>query len=473
MRYFIFFLCFISLDISASLPTKEELLHAGIPLVEITTINSEEPTCDYVSAPEGAVGESIANATKVGGRMKIWMGEDLLYDSGDYLQEKSGMTVKIHGNTSAFADKKSFKVKLQKKSDLLFRGAVGFKDKDWLLIRTEIGFEGDHLLNTMIGKKVSELTGMPYTPQNRFVNVMFNGDYRGLYMLSETVSRNESCRINVDKDEGYIIEKDPYWWNTSVSLLTSIYQLHYTIKYPDSDKISESMLDEIQYYLEQIELGLLNGTYAQYIDVESLARWTLTHDILGTADAGGSNIFLTRHDTNASTKMAMGPLWDFDSIMQTDDQWSRVHGTTDGEFYIYELFYKYTEYNTPLTEAYHRLWNQYKDTLFDSIVLYLNDFRDSVEGKAVELSQTWDDSRWVSFHQPFSEIVDKAINWFTHRRQWMEMTVCSTPVITAPAFDKSAALNKYDLAGRHINSSYRGVTVSKKGKKTQASPYMP
>ena len=75
------------------------VLKAGLPVLRIETIGHEEPTCDYVSAPEGCWGKSIMNATKVPGRIQLIDSTGILYDSGNYMNDNSGMTIRIRGNT--------------------------------------------------------------------------------------------------------------------------------------------------------------------------------------------------------------------------------------------------------------------------------------------------------------------------------------------------------------------------------------
>ena len=175
-----------------------------IPTVQVMTVNGEIPTCDLVTAPEGCMGQSINNATKIGARMTIVKNDEILYDSGDYEEDINGITIKIRGNSSAWKDKRGYKIKLQQATDLLLRGRVDtYRDKDWLLINDEKG-----MLNTMIGLKVNELIGMPWTPRFQFVNLTMNGLSQGLYLLIESVKRNKRCRIDVS-DTGYIIEFDP------------------------------------------------------------------------------------------------------------------------------------------------------------------------------------------------------------------------------------------------------------------------
>ena len=112
-----------------------DMISIGLPVLCFETVDGELPTCDYVSAPAGCMGAAITNATKVPGRLVIYQRLDgidsIMYDSGVYEKDVSGMTIRLRGNTSAYDVKKPYKIKLQKKSDLLFRGDdATFKDKD-------------------------------------------------------------------------------------------------------------------------------------------------------------------------------------------------------------------------------------------------------------------------------------------------------------------------------------------------------
>ena len=154
----------------------DSICSLGLPVMCIETVDHEEPTCDYISHPAGTIGAGIANATKVPSSVKIYSPSDssLIYDSGEYVQDESGATVKIRGNTSAYPPKKPFKIKLQKKADLLMRGDKRFNDKNWLLIV-------DDELMTTFGFIVSDVVKMEWTPRGQYVNLIFNGDYRGVY----------------------------------------------------------------------------------------------------------------------------------------------------------------------------------------------------------------------------------------------------------------------------------------------------
>ena len=51
--------------------TLSEIIALGLPVLYVETVDHEEPTCDYVTAPPGAMSSSIANATKVPGRLIV------------------------------------------------------------------------------------------------------------------------------------------------------------------------------------------------------------------------------------------------------------------------------------------------------------------------------------------------------------------------------------------------------------------
>ena len=211
-------------------------MSTGLPLVVVTTVDGEEPTFDLAYPPEGSAGKGITNVTKVPGRVMVILRGDTLFDSGEYASGSAGMTIRVRGNSSAWSVKHPFKIKLQRKGDMLRRGDERYADKDWVLI-----YEDPYSLSNAVARQVCGMLCMEYVPSGEYVNLLFNGDYRGLYFLSESVSRNPSCRIDVDKDTGYIIELDPYWWNEDVWFETTLTRgspfRRYTFKHPDSEDV--------------------------------------------------------------------------------------------------------------------------------------------------------------------------------------------------------------------------------------------
>lgn len=425
----------------------DSIRNIKLPIICIETLNNEEPTCDYVSHPDGCFGESITNATKVPGRLVI-INQDTIYDSHEYRKDVSGITINIRGNTSAYNDKKSFKIKLQNKQDLLFRGNEDkYKDKNWLLLPESI--------YTMIGLNISKLFGMPYTPSYIFTNLVINGDYRGTYMLIESIKRNTNCRIDVSEN-GYIIERDPYWWNENVSFSTNNVDVpyKYTFQYPDEDEITSTQINHIQEYLNQLELSISTGTYQDYIDVPSFAAWLLVHDILGDKDCAGSNIFLTKYDDSNCSKIKMGPLWDFGAIETLDDKWSAIH---DDNYYFKSLL---NSVNSEFLDVYRNLWREKSPIVFDTLYEILYNFIDSETGKELEKSKLLDQIRWNYKDVTFREDIEASVSWFSNRRIWLENAIPNIRTDIESQNNEVENDINYDLAGHIIGNSTGKVCTS-------------
>lgn len=446
-------------------PSAAELLATGLTLVQIETVDGVEPTCDMVQAPEGCWGTGTTNKTKVPARMTLQRGETVLYDSGDYQADISGLQISIRGNSSAHTDKKPYKLKLQKKADLLLRGDKTYTDKQWLLLRDEDA----RSLKTLVGFKVGELVGQQWTPQFEYVNLMLNGDYKGVYMFAEAV-REGARRLDVDKTSGYIIEYDAYWWNEDLCLAEGRwYQyapMRYTFKFPDTDDITPEQTDYIQQRVDAMEQAVDEGTYDQQIDVASFATWLLAHDILGTSDNGGSNIFLTLHDNGEGSKFRMGNLWDMDTIERMKDAWAPVHIMWG--FYFSHFF---SSTNLSFMAAYKQKWDELSPVLVGTMKAFLDEFAASAEGKALDESLQMDAKRWNYTPKDFSAIMEGHKQWFASRKTWLDENVAvqCAPLMTGLPADISKKTGTsgrvFDLGGRRTNSARHGIVI-KDGRKT-------
>ena len=434
---------------------RQALLSDGLPVVEVTTINGEEPAAEPIEPPEGCWGASITNATKVPGRICIWQPDGTIaYDSGPFLDGESGMTIKIRGNWSGRSTKKPYKIKLQKKADLLCRNNLRFEDKNWLLLR-----EQATSFNTPIGFKMTQLIGMPWTPALTQVYLIVNGDFRGLYMLCEAVERNANCRIKVNKQTGYIIEYNAYWWKEDLFFQGTFSDTHlrYTFKYPDDEDVTPSQLAYITEATQKMENAIDEGIYPDIIDVHNFASWLLAHDILGTSDAAGSNIYLAKYDDTINSPFFMPTLWDFDTIEKRTGQWASIRVTK--EHYFRHLFYSV---NKQFAQTYVNLWQQQGENLIQSLRQWLKDFIESPIAQSLNRARLRDTQRWshLSYH-PVEEDIATADHWFSERILWLDSAVATldtTSISAAIAHVQerthfhSSPSTIYDLYGRRLST---------------------
>lgn len=96
-----------------------------------------------------------------------------------------------HGNSSFTSfKKKSYQFKLEKKQNLFGMG----KSKTWLLISS---YRDRSFLRNVITSDLAAYAGLEYSPEMVHVNLYVNGEYRGLYLLSEKVQVSSS-RVAID-----------------------------------------------------------------------------------------------------------------------------------------------------------------------------------------------------------------------------------------------------------------------------------
>lgn len=381
----------------------------SLPLIEIHTTNGQEPTGTHVIAPDGLWGIGLKDNEYVGGHMRISLGDSTLYTGG--------MQIRLRGNTSSYyGDKKTYKIKLTKKTDLLFREEPQYEDKDWVLLRVYEGYP----IRLLVGQMVGQIVGLGWHPQWKYVNLVINGDYKGDYILIESVER-EKGRINIDAT-GYLIEDDAYWWNEDIYFKGGILaqQTGYTFKYPKAENITDSILSNIKDYILAFEDALTNDEdISSYIDIESFAAWLLAQDILGQEDSGGTNRYLYKQNYNpkrpTESRLKMGPLWDFDGTFGFINDWSAIHNRTYS-FYFTKLLERQDFYT-----CYVNLWQTLRESLHKEISYQLTTI-DCEKGEAINTSRRLDILRWepdaTTF--PLSTYIYEANNWLEKRINWID-----------------------------------------------------
>lgn len=452
---------FASIVISLSLQaqTQSEVLEQysglGLPLVCITTMDGTEPTSENISHPEGPyVGASITNVVAKEARMQIYRADTLWYDSGDYVDDESGIKIKHRGNTSAYSfENKPFKLKLQKKADLIDVHEEGDqtdrRSKDWVLLNSS------HCIHLPIAYKLSCLVGMEYSPRMQFVNVIINNDYRGMYLLGENVSREKEGRIYVDKEDGYIIELDAYFWNEDFSIKSDLTRfMQWTLKYPKVENLTTEQEEDIREDIQRLEASVSSYNYPEVIDVRSVARWIMVHDIMGTRDSGGCNLYVARTDREDSTLIRMPVVWDMaSSSMSVPDEWSRSH--TEHGLFLSRLFDN--ELCLDFVKTYIEEWKRIKEEhVFENMISFLDEYPSTPEGEGIKKSVALHMQRW-NYNYGLTDVARSALVakiWMTNRQQWLDENISAmeSTYTGVPSINKetSARRTKELLPDGHI-----------------------
>ena len=166
----------------------------------------------------------------------------------------------IRGSSSRMFEKKNLKLELKNvggNSDTLVSLAGMPPESDWMLTAC---YTDKTMIRNALSQDMFRHMGH-YTPRYRFVELILNGEYYGVYMLMEQIKRGSS-RVDIKKTEptasqfpeitgGYIVQIDrtnsPGWYSALPGVSANGAKFFYQYNYPHSDVITTQQ----QNYLKQ------------------------------------------------------------------------------------------------------------------------------------------------------------------------------------------------------------------------------
>lgn len=239
--------------------------------------------------------------------------------------------IRGRGNTTWGYPKKPYRLKFDEAAPVLGMPA----NRDWNLLANYID---KSLIRNKLAMNLGEKVGLSYSPRSVFVEFYFNGEYQGIYQISETVEESPN-RVNItsldstDKDPntitgGYLLEVD-HRFDEEVCWFTT---LNVPICSKDPEFKQEDIADTstgsyLQYnyitnYINSAEqsLSASGNTYLNYFDADAMVKWYLVNELLKNNDAQINSYQEDSYDFTSSVffykqrggKLTFGPLWDFD-----------------------------------------------------------------------------------------------------------------------------------------------------------------
>lgn len=216
--------------------------------------------------------------------------------------------VKGRGNSTWTFPKKPYAFKFSKK-----QSPFGFPgNKAWVLLAESCDRS---LLRTAYMCAISKAAGLEWTINYQYVNLFLNGEYWGVYVLTDKVEKS-SNRINIKKD-GFIIEDDNFYKQENLYWVSAFVGRPYTFKYPDPDDGEIVKFDDnylyIRDFINNLESKLLvlknsdkNDTeYINYVDVNSFAKYYVASEFFLNYDPNRYYVLSSRN-----SKLKMMPMWD-------------------------------------------------------------------------------------------------------------------------------------------------------------------
>ena len=282
-------------------------------------------------------------------------------------------------------DKKPYKLKLDKKAALLGMN----KSKHWGLLAHADDNQG--FMRNITGFQLSRQIGLAWTPAEQPCEVVLNGEYIGLYFLTETV-RVDDTRVNVydydseiedwmklnpgatadqfpgrnDLTGGWLVEIDNYDERDKGE------QIHVDTKQQHSqqgwnhkimvtfDSPSDYITDAHKQWLDNEFSAIDNMIYdndknncqwAEKVDLTDLAKFFIVNQLVGNYESFHGSCKLW-HEKGENEKWHFGPVWDFGSSFQDGHDMSRPIWESEYVQHWIEEMYKFPAFQQEVKRVY-------------------------------------------------------------------------------------------------------------------------
>ncbi len=226
--------------------------------------------------------------------------------------------IRGRGNdTWKYYPKKPYRIKFDEKVSLFGEE----KNKSWVLL----AMYNDHsrIKDRLAFAMAESLDRDAFVPAHHYVELYLNGEYNGLYLLTDQVDENEG-RTDVkekftveDTEIPFLVELDSRAPEEGVEGVDwfAVGGYSYAVKYPEADeRYDASQFIFIKNYIEIVDglcrrEGVTLAELEKYVDVDALIDFYLVQEAMGQPEINWKSVYMSR---SSEGLLVMGPVWDFD-----------------------------------------------------------------------------------------------------------------------------------------------------------------
>ncbi|MFM2362527.1 MAG: hypothetical protein RLZZ316_1429 [Bacteroidota bacterium] len=405
-------------------------------------------------------GQEIPNDPKITADMGIiYNGTGLRNNITDPLNHYNGkIGIEIRGQSSQSFPMKSYSIELRDNVGAsVDKSLFGLpKEADWVLYAP---YTDKTLMRNFLAYTMSREMGH-WAANCRFVEVMVNGDYKGIYVFMERIKRGNG-RVNIPKlnttdiagdavTGGYIfsLDKEPNGWfssYTTPNAATSNNKRQFSYVYPKSENIVQAQKDYLKSYTDSFENTLAGPNFQdaangvrRYADINSFIDYFIVNEISRNVDGYRLSTYMYKDRASKGGKIIAGPVWDYDLAFRNADYCAGSN--TSGWAYEFNLvcpadgaglipfwWNRFLQNDTAFQATLRCRWKQLRqnslsdsriNTLIDSVVALTNEAR-------IRHFQRWQilgKYVWPN-PQPIASTYDAEIEylkgWLNNRTKWI------------------------------------------------------
>lgn len=399
-------------------------------------------------------GQTISDEPRIVAEMGlIFNGEGKTNSVSDDWNEYSGkISIERRGESSSGFEKKSYSIELQNEDGSNNNTSIlGLpEENDFVLYGP---YSDKTMIKNVLSYELFRLTGR-WAPRTRYIEVILNGDYRGVYVITEKIKRDKN-RVNIDKltsddtspidiSGGYILRrdkkdklsKDEYW--TSPVAQPYHERMWYEYFDPEYKDLTGAQADYIKGWMEKFD-EIMSGSdfnnpetgYSKYIKTKSFIDMMFINEISKGIDNYLFSCYFYKENDADGGQLVAGPPWDYNigyGNVNYGKDWNAAE--TYGWCYpqgsrIY-WFERLMEDEAYKNKVYCR-WTKFRETIYsdekieaiiDSCVTVLGDAVDRNYAKYPVLGKYV----WPELYYPntYEEEIDMLKNWLFDRLEWMD-----------------------------------------------------
>lgn len=387
--------------------------------------------------------------------------------------------LKARGNsTFTYAAKKSYQMKLETASDLLQNGE---NVKTWVLLAN---YFDATLMHDKLFKDMAAALEMPYTASCDWVNLYYDGEYRGVYLLSEKNAVKDTGINITDLEAAYKDQNPEYGTNMTTATGTNAYGGSYTyttgltdptditggylleLNHDAPDEVNgfvtkkgkgvnvkspewcgDAAMEYISEYYQAFENAVYamdeNGNYTginddgkhyyEYVDRDSLVKIFLLQELALSPDGFISSLYFYK---DANGIMYAGPIWDQDMTLGTG--WTKyISPDTTDYHYLAEALIQIPDFREAVIAYYNATFAPQANALITedgTIYGYADCLADSAEmnfvlwpyirvGDPNNAEHIWKNTTYAS-------VLADMQNWLTQRIAKLDVTFAETVFVT-------------------------------------------
>jgi len=363
------------------------------------------------------------------------------------------ISIEMRGESSAyFSPKKSYSIETQTESGTNNNvSLLGLpEENDWVLYAPYLD---KSLLRNVLTYRIFEEMGN-YSPRTRFVDVVLNNDYMGVYILTEKIKRDKN-RVDMAKllpedisgDEltgGYLLRIDKlsgmptthFWESPVYPPYAGFGRVTYSYFDPKYVELNDIQRTYIQDYMEDFETALVHSYfkdpvkgYRAYLDIPSLVDMMILNEFTKEVDAYLFSHYFYKQKDSDGGKIVNGPPWDYNLAFGNNDYYADVHLTYN---WLYTQDNRVYWWNRVMEDSWFRnalrcRWDElYQSVLSSEHMHTMIDSTLEVMGESVSRNfQRWPilgTYVWPNSFvgQTYSEEEWFLRNWIDDRLEWMD-----------------------------------------------------